>query len=106
MNVEQEINDLKIRIKYLNEEILALRRSNIIILFIILLIIISSCSKPTLPVRNTSKFIITDVYFDTINYYQVIDINNKGTRLNRIDGQWFTDTAIYKIGDPVTFKKL
>ena len=64
-----------------------------------------SCSKPTLPVQRVSKFVISEVYFDGINYYQVIDINNIGTRLNRIDRQWFTDTVIYKIGDTLSFKK-
>ncbi len=73
----------------------------ILIVFIFLI----SCSKPTLPVQRVSKFVISDVHFDSINYYQVIDINQIGTRLNRIDRQWFTDTVIYKIGDTISFKK-
>ena len=62
-----------------------------------------SCSKPTLPVHRMSKFVITDVHFDSINYYQIIDINNIGTRLNRIDGQWFTDSAKHNLYDTLKF---
>ena len=72
---------------------------------LILVVFLIACSKPTLPVKRTSKFVITEVYFDSINYYQIIDINNIGTRLNRVDGQWFTDTVKHKLWDTLNFNK-
>lgn len=72
---------------------------------LIMAIFLISCAKPSLPVKRTSKFVITEIYFDSINYYQVIDINNIGTRLNRVDGQWFTDTIKHNLWDTLSFKK-
>ncbi len=98
MNIEQEIIAIK---KELNQT----RSTNIIVwISLFILILLTACSKPTLPVRPISKFVITDIHIDSINYYQVTDINNIGTRLNRIDGQWFTDTIKHKLWDTLTYR--
>jgi hypothetical protein len=82
-----------------------------IIVYICLLIFLTSCNRfiwnesVLSPIKKTSMFIVSDTYSDTINYYEVIDINNHKSMLNFINKKWFTDTIKYKIGDTLTFKK-